>query len=131
MPYDTLTPPAVGTVTAVGWHLDGFARSLTAVSDATVEAYTGDLRAFVTWAERLGLDGPGKGRPAHPPPLPRLPRHTGTAKRTIARRASSLRRYFRWLQRTGVITGDPTAGLSAPKGEARLPRCSGPTSSAT
>jgi site-specific recombinase XerD len=122
MPYDTLAPAAVGTVSRVGWHLDGFAQSLTAVSGATAEAYTGDLRAFVTWAGRLGLDGPG-----------RVDRRTlrrylaylatrGTAKRTIARRASSLRRYFRWLQRTGVITGDPTAGLSAPKGEARLPR---------
>ena len=44
------------------------------------------------------------------------------AKRTVARKASALRRYFGWLRRTGAISSDPTAGLSAPKGDGRLPR---------
>jgi integrase/recombinase XerC len=122
MPVDTIAAGAVGTVTGVGWQLDGFARSLTGVSDATVEAYTGDLRAFVTWAERLGLDGPeGVDRRTLRRYLAFLATR-GAARRTIARRASSLRRYFRWLQRTGAISGDPTTGLGAPKGEGRLPR---------
>ncbi|HEX6568355.1 MAG TPA: tyrosine recombinase XerC, partial [Acidimicrobiales bacterium] len=112
----------VGNVAAVAWHLDEFARSLTAVAPSTVEAYRRDLRAFTTWAERLGLHGPGE-----------VERHTlrrylafmttrGHARRTIARRASALRRYYRWLLRSGRVDDDPTAGLSAPKGEARLPR---------
>jgi integrase/recombinase XerC len=106
----------------VAWHLDEFARSLTSVAPSTVEAYARDLRAFTTWAGRLGLDGPGGvDRQV-------LRRHLafmatrGQARRTIARRASALRRYFRWLTRTGRLEHDPTAGLSAPKGEARLPR---------
>jgi site-specific recombinase XerD len=33
-----------------------------------------------------------------------------------------LRRYFGWARRVGAIPSDPTAGLSAPRGEARLPR---------
>ena len=28
MPLDTIVAPAVGTVASVGWHLDGFERSL-------------------------------------------------------------------------------------------------------
>ena len=44
------------------------------------------------------------------------------ARRTIARRASALRRYFGFLTRRGMIAVDPTTQLSAPKGEARLPR---------
>ena len=44
------------------------------------------------------------------------------APRTIARRASALRRYFAWLVRTGRLTVDPAAGLHAPKGDSRLPR---------
>ena len=44
------------------------------------------------------------------------------ARRTIARKASVLRRYFDWLRRAGRIERDPTRGLSAPRGEARLPR---------
>ncbi|HZM31461.1 MAG TPA: tyrosine-type recombinase/integrase [Acidimicrobiales bacterium] len=106
----------------MGWHLDGFERSLTSVSAATVEAYVGDLRAFVAWAGRLGLDGPeGVDRRTLRRYLAFLATR-GAARRTIARRASSLRRYFGWLLRTGAVAADPTAGLSAPKGEARLPR---------
>jgi len=44
------------------------------------------------------------------------------ARRTIARKASSIRRYFAWLQRTGQIETDPARRLTAPAGEARLPR---------
>jgi site-specific recombinase XerD len=44
------------------------------------------------------------------------------ARRTVARKASSLRRYFGWLARTGAIPADPSLGLSAPKGDGRLPR---------
>jgi site-specific recombinase XerD len=46
----------------------------------------------------------------------------GFARRTVARRASALRRYFGWARRVGAVANDPTAGLSAPRGEARLPR---------
>jgi site-specific recombinase XerD len=43
-------------------------------------------------------------------------------RRTIARKAASLRRYFHWLHRTDAITRDPSRRLSSPKGESRLPR---------
>lgn len=112
----------LGTVTAVGWHVDEFTCSLTSSAPSTVEAYARDVRSFAAWAERLGLDGPdGVERQT-------LRRHLaymatrGQARRTIARRASALRRYFGWLQRTRRLDHDPTSGLSAPKGEARLPR---------
>jgi site-specific recombinase XerD len=106
----------------MSWQLDGFVRSLTGVAPATVEAYGRDLRAFVTWAERLGLDGPaGVERTTLRRYLAYLATR-GHARRTIARRASALRRYFGWLLRTGAVAADPSAGLSAPKGEARLPR---------
>lgn len=106
----------------VPWHLDEFRRSLTAVAPSTVEAYDRDLRSFVEWAERLGVDDPGR---VERQTLRRYLAYLGTrgrARRTIARRASALRRYYRWLQRSGRVDHDPTAGLSAPKGEARLPR---------
>src|SRR5690606_2638495 len=110
------------SVAAVAWHLDEFARSLTSVAPSTVEAYLRDLRGFTTWAGRLGLDGPeGVERQTLRRYLAYLATR-GTARRTIARRASTLRRYFRWLLRTGRVAVDPTAGLAAPKGEARLPR---------
>ena len=103
------------------WRVDDFVDSLTSVSEATVEAYRRDVRGFVAWAERAGPAGPAS---VDRSTLRRYLASLTTrrkAKRTIARCASSLRRYFDWLQRTGVIDVDPTARLSAPKGEARLP----------
>jgi integrase/recombinase XerC len=104
------------------WQLDGFGLSLTAASTATVTAYRRDLDAFVEWAERASLEGPGA---VDRRTLRRYLAYLGTrryARRSIARKASSLRRYFAWLARTGAIAADPAAGLSAPSGEGRLPR---------
>ncbi len=46
----------------------------------------------------------------------------GYAPSTIARRLASLRSYFRFLRRRGVVTSDPAAGLRNPKQARRLPR---------
>jgi site-specific recombinase XerD len=105
----------------VGWSVEEFASSLTSLSAGTVEAYRRDVHAFVAWAERLGLQGP---EAVDRRVVRRYLAHLGTRRRsarTVARTLSSLRRWFAWLRRTGVVEGDPTAGLTAPKGEARLP----------
>ncbi len=106
----------------MAWHLDGFEQSLTAASPATVSAYRRDLEAFVEWAGRADIDGPsGVDRRI----LRRYLAYLGTrryARRTIARKASALRRYFRWCVQVGTLASDPSAGLSAPSGEGRLPR---------
>lgn len=104
------------------WDLDGFARSLTSASAATVSAYRGDLDDFVEWAARASIDDPAA---VDRRTLRRYLAYLGTrryARRSIARKASSLRRYFGWLARTGVLATDPSAGLSAPAGDGRLPR---------
>jgi integrase/recombinase XerC len=106
----------------VAWDLDRFEQSLTAAAPATVAAYRQDLAAFVEWAERASIDDPGA---VDRRTLRRYVAYLGTrryARRTIARRASSLRRYFAWLVRTGGLAVDPSAGLSAPSGDGRLPR---------
>jgi site-specific recombinase XerD len=106
----------------VTWRVDGFAQSLTSVAPATVDAYVGDVTAFVTWSERAGLEGPQQ---VDRIVLRRYLAYLTTrrfAKRSIARKASALRRYFGWLQRTGAIDGDPARSLHAPRGDGRLPR---------
>ncbi|MBV8958547.1 MAG: tyrosine-type recombinase/integrase [Actinobacteria bacterium] len=103
------------------WQLDRFAQSLTTVAPATVVAYQGDMAAFVDWAERGGVEDPtGVDRLL----LRRYLAYLSTrryARRTIARKAAALRRYFRWLARTGAVPVDPSLRLSAPAGDARLP----------
>lgn len=106
----------------MGWHVEEFELSLADLADSTVVAYVHDVEELIRWTEPLGLDGPEAVDRL------RLRRHlafmatTGKSRRTIARRAAALRRYFGWLLRRGLLPTDPSAGLSAPKGEARLPR---------
>src|SRR4051812_20537692 len=103
------------------WRVDHFAQSLTGCAPATVAAYRRDIEAFVTWAERSGVSGPeGADRRLLRRYLASLTTRQ-RAPRTIARTASSLRRYFGWLRHTGVVPVDPTTRLSAPKGASRLP----------
>lgn len=119
VPTAPVVPPSQ---TDPGWRVDAFLASLTSVAPNTLVAYRRDLEAFVGWAGRLDLDAPAQ---VTRKVLRRYLAYLGTreyAKRTIARKASSLRRYFGWLHRTHVLDTDPSSGLSAPAGEGRLPR---------
>jgi integrase/recombinase XerC len=104
------------------WLLDEFRHSLTSVGDATRTAYLGDIAAFSEWAERGSVASPQQ---ANRTLLRRYLASQSTrslSKRTMARTVSSLRRYFGFLHRRGVIAADPTVRLLAPQGEGRLPR---------
>ncbi|HMK12291.1 MAG TPA: tyrosine-type recombinase/integrase [Acidimicrobiales bacterium] len=106
----------------MSWEIEAFECSLTSVAPSTREAYARDLVSFVEWAERAALTDPQR---VERTTLRRYLAYLTTrryAPRTVARRASALRRYFGWLVRTGRIPTDPAAGLHAPKGESRLPR---------
>lgn len=106
----------------VAWHVDEFVATLTGESNNTVLAYASDLRTFVEWAQQSGCEGPTDQDRLL------LRRYLGTlsasgfAKRSMARRVSTLRRYYRFALLRGHITTDPTARLQAPKGGTRLPR---------
>jgi site-specific recombinase XerD len=106
----------------VGWDVDGFLTSLNDLADSTVKAYRGDVERFVEWASAQGIEGPGAVDRRCLRRYLAFMAAGDQRKRTIARRASALRRYFDWLRRRGKIATDPAARLSAPKGEARLPR---------
>ena len=120
----------LGTVVMVvvappAWRVPEFVLSLTAASESTKRAYRSDLCQFADWAARAGIDAPGEVDRR------RLRRYIsflsvrGMSRRSVARKASALRRYFGWLARDGAISVDPTAGLTAPAGSGRLPRVLG------
>lgn len=106
----------------MAWELDAFLGSLTAAAPATIDAYRRDLVDFTRWAADRQVDDPADVDR-------RTLRHylvalsdRSAAPRTVARRTSALRRYFRWATRTGRITSDPSLTLRAPRGTGRLPR---------
>jgi site-specific recombinase XerD len=106
----------------MGWHEDDFRASLASVSDRTRTAYLTDLDLFVRWAADEGVDAPdGIDRTRVRTYLAALA-EDGLARASMARKASSLRRYFDWAVRTGRLEADPTAGVSVPAGSSRLPR---------
>jgi site-specific recombinase XerD len=109
----------------VGFELEGFLRSLASDALATRQAYRSDVEAFVGWAGRAGVCDPGEVDRLM---LRRYLAYLATrrySRRTIARKAAAIRCYFAWLRRHDLIPVDPSRRLSAPAGEARLPRVLG------
>lgn len=104
------------------WRIEEFADSLTALSANTVAAYRSDLSGFEEWCERLGLSGPGEVERRNIRRYLAFLTTRQFARRTIARKTASIRRYFRWSVAHGHTTADPTAGVSVPAGDGRLPR---------
>ena len=114
----------VAPIAPVGasWQIEAFVASLTSVADNTIAAYRRDIEAFAEWVERGNIDQP---RNVDRLLLRRYVASLTTrqfAKRSIARKVSSLRRYFAFARRMGLVEVDPTASLRAPSGEGRLPR---------
>ena len=106
----------------VAWAFDDYRRSVAGLSPDTVRAYASDVAKFADWAERGGANGPADVDRVM---LRRYLAFLATrsyARATIARTAASLRSYFAWCARRGVIDSDPSARLSAPSPDSRLPR---------
>jgi site-specific recombinase XerD len=106
----------------VTWEIEGFLASMTAAAPATISAYRSDLVDFVRWAADAEITEPSQvTRRVLRRYLAALSDRP-VAPRTLARRASALRRYFGWQTRTARLVSDPTLGLHAPRGTGRLPK---------
>ena len=102
--------------------MEEFLRVLTAAAPATIDAYRRDLKGFIAWSHDLGHSDPQAiGRREVRGWVAKMSGE-GYAPRTIARQLSALRRYFGWLKQDGRIGLNPTVHISAPTGDARLPR---------
>lgn len=90
-------------------------------SPESVRAYASDLRAYLDWCERCALD-----------PLVVTPRQMRRylaeldaaryARRTVARKLSSLRSFYAFLQRERLTDADPAMALGTPKLPRDLPQ---------
>lgn len=104
------------------WRLDGFVRSHSSLAERTLTAYRTDVRLFAEWVERSGIDAPsGVNRTTVRRYIANLSTRE-LARRSIARKAAALRRYFAWAIAEGLAENDPTIGLHVVAGSGRLPR---------
>lgn len=105
-----------------GWRLDAFVRSHSSLSERTLAAYTTDVRLFAEWVTRLRIEEPGAVTRTVVRRYVAALTTREFARRSIARKAAALRRYFGWLTAEGLIDADPTIGLQVASGNGRLPR---------
>jgi len=104
------------------WRLDDFVRAQTSLSDHTISAYRSDVQLFATWVARLHVESPADVTRIT---VRRYVASLSTreyARRSIARKVASLRRYFAWALAEELVGGDPTLGVHAAGGGGRLPR---------
>jgi integrase/recombinase XerD len=90
-------------------------------SPNTVRAYSADLARYLEWAQRSDIDPITLNHRQMRRYLAELDQ-AGYARRTVARRLSSVRSMFSYLLAEGLAASDPSSVLAAPKIPRRLPK---------
>lgn len=89
------------------------------LSDNTVSAYRSDLNSVRNFLSARGLNLLDASEADL---LGYMSEFVTRSPRTVSRRLSALRRFYRFLHRENIIATDPTAALKAPRLGRRLPR---------
>jgi integrase/recombinase XerC len=95
------------------------------LSASSVAAYSTDLdqfRAHLLHREEFDLDRPDRIQRKHLYGFVRELHRKGLSRRSIARKLASLRSFFRYCLRTGLIEDDPSQGVSNPRQKQEHPR---------
>lgn len=104
--------------------MDGFDRHLSSergYSTHTVRAYLSDLAGLSAFAETRGATTPDQVTLVLLRAWLAEQSTTGTARASLARRVAATRSFFRWAQRKGVVSRDPSVRLVAPRRHRTLP----------
>lgn len=97
-------------------------RSERHMSPHTLDGYRRDLLKAMDFCQKQQLGQWTELKSAHVRQLIAEQHRQGLSSRSLARLLSSLRGLYRYLNQEGRCAHDPAAGISAPKGERRLPR---------
>lgn len=84
------------------------------LSDNTIQSYTSDLKLFANWLHEFDITL-HEVETEHVLSYLSERVQAGIAARTTARLLSSLKRFYNLLSREGLVSGDPTALVDAPK----------------
>ena len=91
------------------------------LSANTLSAYRADLKNVATWLSVQGTELETVNRAQLLEYLAHCVR-LGHSPRSSARRVSTLRRFYRYLAREGLLESDPTTGLDSPRVGRPLPK---------
>lgn len=92
-------------------------------ADLTLKSYREDMTALTEYLSdtRGRLPEPGEVTPLELRSYVAAMHEAGYAKTSIARRLASLRSFFRFAQREGLVTGNPAKPLRNPRPDRKLP----------
>ncbi|WP_149195824.1 tyrosine recombinase XerC [Luteimonas suaedae] len=92
------------------------------MSPHTLDAYRRDLRALAEWVDQHGTGDIVQLDNARLRDFVAAEYRRGLSSKSLQRRLSACRSFYRWLLRHGRIQADPSAGIRAPKGARKLPQ---------
>ena len=91
------------------------------LSPETCKNYRRDLQALLTFRNYSGIDSWGDLDNEHFRAFSSSSFRKGLSARSIQRRLSACRTFYRYLVREKLVTKNPVTGVSAPKAKKRLP----------
>ena len=91
------------------------------LSPATVASYRRDLDALAAWCGQQGVSDWDTVDSGHIRAWAAAGHRRGLSARSIQRRLSASRSFFRYLMRERQVRGNPAVDVSAPKAKKRLP----------
>lgn len=118
-----ISSPPPAAVPALREAVDAFlshVRVERSLSENSVRAYAVDLAHFAEWLDRQGMQLESAERDLVHTYLADL--HDQLAPSSVARRMSTLRTFYRFLQRMGRVTSSPIEGIRGPRQPKTLPR---------
>ena len=112
-----MTPAALADIERFGAHLARERR----MSPHTVSNYLREVQALAAWCDAQHIDGWQALDSQHLRMFAARSHAGGLAPRSVQRRLSAVRSFFRWLQREKALTGNPATDVRAPKSRRSLP----------
>lgn len=92
------------------------------MSAHTLDAYRRDLDALAAWATAQGIADPETLNAEQLRAFIAAEHRRGMSPKSLQRRLSACRSFYRWLLKHGRIAASPAAGIRAPKAPRKLPQ---------